>query len=162
VHRAAGQVLEATGDDQLLALGLMPLEQYLDRFRRIVLLAAAVHDLGKANDHFQGMIQNSTDREGKPQGLRHEWVTVLMLEQPAPRAWLLPAVGGSETDWQIVIWSVAGHPPAYNRPSPPERVQGAGREIELLMEHPDYRRALDFLKEAFSLNEPPPPTPAKK
>ena len=36
---------------------------YLDRLRRCVLLAAAVHDLGKANDHFQGMILRTKDRK---------------------------------------------------------------------------------------------------
>src|SRR5262245_28561878 len=54
-YRAAGQVVDATGEDQLKALRLEP-GRYLERFRRIVLLAAATHDLGKANDHFQGMI----------------------------------------------------------------------------------------------------------
>src|SRR5262245_812448 len=91
VHAAAIQVLDATGDDQLQALGLS-VEAYRERFRRIVLLAAAVHDLGKANDHFQGMIRGLRDVRVNPQGLRHEWVTLLMLE--SLRAWLLPAVGG--------------------------------------------------------------------
>src|SRR5690349_9770009 len=72
VCAAALQVLDATGDDQLLALELDP-AHYRERFRRIVLLAAAIHDLGKANDHFQGMIYGRRDVRVNPQGLRHEW-----------------------------------------------------------------------------------------
>jgi CRISPR-associated endonuclease/helicase Cas3 len=79
VFAAALQVLDGTADDQLMALGL-DATGYRERFRRCVLLAAAVHDLGKANDHFQGMIRGTKDREDKQQGIRHEWVTVLMLE----------------------------------------------------------------------------------
>ena len=108
VYRAAMQVLDATGDDQLAALGLEA-ASYCDRFRRIVLLAAACHDLGKANTHFQGMIHESPERLGKPQGLRHEWVSVLMLEQQDLRNWCIPALGNDEIDWQIMLWAVAGH-----------------------------------------------------
>ena len=71
VYTAAEKVLDATGDDQLLALGLSP-DEYRERLRRCVLLAAAVHDLGKANDHFQGMICGNRDVRQNPQGLRHE------------------------------------------------------------------------------------------
>jgi hypothetical protein len=82
VYVAAQRVLESTGDEQLLALKLEPLA-HRERFRRCVLLAAAVHDLGKANDHFQGMICRLPERIHRPQGVRHEWVTVLMLSGPS-------------------------------------------------------------------------------
>ena len=71
-----------------------------------------MHDLGKANDHFQGMIYGTRDVRQNPQGLRHEWVTLLMLEQL--REWLLPALGGSIVDFAIVEWAVAGHHPAMD------------------------------------------------
>ena len=58
VHSAALCVLNATGDDQLRALGLS-VDVFREQLRRVVLLAAAVHDLGKANDHFQGMIKRA-------------------------------------------------------------------------------------------------------
>jgi len=148
-------VLDATGDDQLRALGLS-LEHYRNRFRRLVLIAAAVHDLGKANDHFQGMIQNCPERDGRPQGLRHEWVTWQMLEQPDIRGWLLPAVAGDVIDWQFVLWAVAGHHPAYDRASPPKQLpQGSGAVMALPMDHADYRRCLDWLAETFGLSLPP-------
>src|SRR5262249_33944884 len=89
VYAAARQVLDATADDQLMALGLNA-RCYRERFCRCVLLAAAIHDLGKGNDHFQGMIRRTKDRQHRQQGIRHEWVTILMLKQL--RDWLLPAV----------------------------------------------------------------------
>src|SRR5262249_53070674 len=103
VHGAAVEVLAHTGDDQLQALGLNP-EVWGERFRKVVRLAAALHDLGKGNDHFQRMLTGDPRR----QGLRHEWVTVLMIEQPALRDWLLLAVDGDATDWQLVQWAIAG------------------------------------------------------
>jgi hypothetical protein len=52
VYEAASCLLDSTGADQLRILGLNEVE-WRERFRRCLLLAAAVHDLGKANDHFQ-------------------------------------------------------------------------------------------------------------
>lgn len=155
-HRAAGQVLDATGDDQLRALGLS-VGQYQERLRRIVLLSAACHDLGKGNDHFQGMIHGHKDRHGIPQGLRHEWVTLLMLEFKELQDWLLPAISSDE-DWQIVLWAVGGHHPAYRRESPPKSapLRGEGSHIELLMGHADFRGCLEWIKQAFRLPGPLP------
>jgi len=77
---SAQLVLDATATEQLVALGL-PASLYCNRLRRIVSVSAIVHDLGKTNDHFQGMIHGTRDFRVNPQGLRHEWVTLLMLEQ---------------------------------------------------------------------------------
>jgi CRISPR-associated endonuclease/helicase Cas3 len=152
VYAAAGQVLTATSDDQLRALGLLHLGAYRDRMRPIVLLAAAVHDLGKANDHFQEMVRWRRDR----QGLRHEWVTLLILWETPVGGWLKAAVGGNETDWQIVQWAIAGHHPAYNRPSPPRlAVEGAGSRLLILAEHDDFKECLRGLGTWFRLGEVP-------
>ncbi|MDW8266022.1 MAG: CRISPR-associated helicase Cas3' [Gemmataceae bacterium] len=150
VYRAAEVLLEATGDAQQTALGLAP--EHRERLHRCVLLAAAVHDLGKANNHFQDMIRGRRDVRQRPQGLRHEWVTILML-QPL-RRWLLPAVGGNETNLDLVEWAVAGHHPAYDHESPPRSSpDGAGTEIILLTEHPDFGCILNWLKDTFHLSE---------
>jgi CRISPR-associated endonuclease/helicase Cas3 len=153
VHTAAVQVLDATGDDQLRALGLDP-DRYRERFRRTVLLAAAVHDLGKANDHFQGMIYGTRDVRNHPQGLRHEWVTLLMLE--TLRYWFLPAVGGSEVDFAVLEWAAAGHHPAHDHASPPKECpSGSGPAIELFAAHADFRTALAWLGGEFALGPAP-------
>jgi CRISPR-associated endonuclease/helicase Cas3 len=153
VYCSATRVLDETEDDQMNALGL-PVEQYRERLRRMVLLAAAVHDLGKANDHFQGMIHGTRNVREHPQGLRHEWVTVLMLRNL--HDWLLPAVDGNETDFAIVEWAVAGHHPAADHPSPPPQApDGSGVEIQFLSGHKDFADALEWLETAFVL--PPHP-----
>lgn len=149
VHAAAVKVLDATGDDQLRALGLEA-ERYRDRLRRCVLLAAAVHDLGKANDHFQDMLCRKRDIRQNPQAVRHEWVSVLMLGQL--REWLLQAVGGNETDFAIVDWAVAGHHPAHNHESPPRSCPaGAGAAINLLTDCEAFREITDWLRMTFDL-----------
>jgi CRISPR-associated endonuclease/helicase Cas3 len=150
-HRAASEVLQYTGDDQMLALGMKP-DTIRPRFWRIVTLAAALHDLGKANNHFQEMLRHVRQL----QGLRHEWVAILMLSQPALRDWLLPAVNGDEVDWSIVLWAIAGHHSAYQRPSPPASVDaGAGDQILFLLDHVDFRECLDRIGTLFGLARPP-------
>ena len=146
VHAAAERVFDATGEDQLSALDLTHAAADLDRFRRCVLLAAALHDLGKANDHFQGMILGK--RKDRPQGLRHEWVTVLLLQEPL-RDWLLGQV--NKADLSVVEWAVGGHHPAYNRESPPRRAdpRGAGDKLVVLAAHPDFAGCLIWLSETF-------------
>ncbi len=154
VYESATRVLDATQGCQLLALGLEP-EQYRKRLRQCVLLAAAVHDIGKANDHFQGMLLGLPDRRDKQQGIRHEWVTVLMLKEL--KAWLLPYVGGSEADFAFVEWAVAGHHPAHNHESPPRSCPpGSGADIRFHTYHPDFATILQWLKSTYQLTGEPP------
>ncbi len=155
VCQAAARMLDSTGGDQLLALGLPP-GQYLDRFRRCVRLAAVVHDIGKANDHFQGMICGERNILQHPQGLRHEWVSVLLLREKL-RDWLLPAVDGNETDMAPVEWAIGGHHPAYGRESPPRRndPQGAGDQLIALTAHPGFSQCLRVLKDRLPVGAPP-------
>jgi CRISPR-associated endonuclease/helicase Cas3 len=159
-HQAAMRVIDATSDDQLTALGLRS-GAYGDRLRRCVLLAAAVHDLGKANDHFQGMIRGTRNVQQNPQGLRHEWVTVLILK--GLRCCLLPAVGGSEEDFAAVEWAVAGHHPAHHHESPPRLCPaGAGADLEVLTGHADFPPILAWLGRTFHLPTDPPATPSAR
>jgi CRISPR-associated endonuclease/helicase Cas3 len=154
VLEAARRVLDATGDEQLRALGLEP-DRYRDRLRRCVLLAAAVHDIGKANDHFQEMIRGLRDVRQNPQGLRHEWASVLILK--ALKDWLLPVLDRSELDFAIVEWAVSGHHPAFDHPSPPRSCpDGAGPEMAILTGHGDFRAILNWLQGTFRLSTPPP------
>ena len=150
VYEAASRVLAETASAQLSALGLD--ESFRDRLEKCVKLAAAVHDLGKANDHFQGMILGSRNPAVNPQGLRHEWVTVLLMQQL--RHWLLPAVCGRETDLAFVEWAVAGHHPAHNHASPPRSCPaGAGIDVAAHVDHPDFLMALAWLKDVFGLDD---------
>src|SRR5262249_59600133 len=104
---SAEQLVDATGREQLTALGLDS-DRYFDRFRRLAQLAAALHDLGKANDHFQRMLAG----DQKPQGLRHEWVSLLMVRGRL-RDWLTTKV--APRDVELALWAVAGYHPKFGR-----------------------------------------------
>lgn len=154
VSDAGKRVLQATADDQLRALGLEP-DRYRDRLWKCVLLAAAIHDIGKANDHFQPMVRGCRDVRQNPQGLRHEWVTVLILQQLRP--WLMTAVGASEADFAVVEWAVAGHHPAHHHQSPPRICPaGAGATIRVLADHAEFLPLLEWLGTTFKLAGDPP------
>lgn len=154
VFHAAQLVLDATAVEQLAAFDL-PANNYENRLRRIVSLTSIVHDLGKANDHFQGMLHKTRNVLATPQGLRHEWVTLLMLEHL--REWLLPALNGSDEDFSIMEWAVVGHHPAMEHRSPPrECPPGAGVEIVLLTGHDDYHATLMQIQSSLGLTSPPP------
>jgi len=164
VHAAAVAIVKATGACQLRMLGLNE-QKWLPRLKRAVTLAAAIHDIGKANDHFQGMLQPESlpERKGLWQGLRHEWVSVLMAmpafsNVPHPSysygSWLRPAVETDE-DYLAVLWAVSGHHPKYGRPSPPRSSrEGGGTTLRLFMDHDQFRNLLSWLAKAFDLPEP--------
>ena len=129
VLQAADEVLGAAGDDMLLAVGLEPL-RWAPVLRRVVRLAAAIHDLGKAGDQFQTMIrQPGGDHR---QSIRHEWATLLLLDGTAPDGadgwgqWLRAALSEADagTEWEVVRWAVAGHHPKYGRSAPPAPREG--------------------------------------
>ena len=155
VCESAIRLLDSTADSQLTALGLDP-KDYAIRLRRCVLLASAVHDIGKANNHFQDMLLGRRYVQQHPQGMRHEWVAILMLTNL--KSWLLPAVGGDEIDFAIAEWSVAGHHPAHSHASPPRSCPpGAGVEIRYQTDHADFAAILDWLRDRFDLSATPPP-----
>ena len=151
VFEAMLVVLEASAAEQLAALGLNA-EVWRQRFSRIILTAATIHDLGKANDHFQDMLQH---RRRKPQGLRHEWVTYSILQETELRDWSR-AIFDEPADWYIMLWAITGHHPAYSRASPPDEAPaGAGSEMQVLLGHPDFRSCLNWIAESFSINAAP-------
>jgi CRISPR-associated endonuclease/helicase Cas3 len=158
VYRAASQVLASTAQDQLSALGLAS-SHWRSRLEEIVRLGAAVHDLGKANDHFSRMVTGNSG--SKAQGLRHEWVTILILLDSAWQEWLRPALCMPD-DFDFVLWAVAAHHPGHDRPSPPlGPPAGAGVEMQFLLGHRDFACCVDWLRRVFNLTAPPPLTDRK-
>lgn len=154
VYQAALQILDFTANDQLQALGLS-VEDWKERFENVVSISAALHDLGKANDHFQGILQHLPRRKNMFQGLRHEWCTLLMMQIPEIENWLRPAVK-EENDWYTVQWAISGHHPAYHRSSPPRKVpDGCGSEIKLYIGHKDFHDCLHWIGDTFKLGTPP-------
>lgn len=151
-YAAADQLIVSTAELQLAALGLDP-STWMSRFQRLVKLAAGLHDLGKANDHFQRMVQRFPGWRDRRQGLRHEWVTVYLLQEL--ECWLHDAVDGAR-EWQILRWTISGHHPGYHRPSPPRTAgDGGGSQMTLYVNHDDFRQCLEWLALQFSLPQPP-------
>ncbi|WP_166822008.1 CRISPR-associated helicase Cas3' [Thalassoroseus pseudoceratinae] len=148
VYQAATQILDCSGEAQLRALGLDP-ELWNTRFRQVVLLAAAIHDLGKCGSHFQKMLKD----RGR-QAIRHEWVTLLIVDHPEWTQWLKPALS-NQADWEIVRWAVAGHHPKYGRTAPPNPEDGPAA-IRLPLDDSDFTKTVTWLKETFGLDGSPP------
>ena len=148
---SAHAILAVTGDAQLAAVGLNS-TQYRHRLARIVLLGAAVHDLGKANDHFQSLVRGHR-RIDQPQGMRHEWVTGWVLCQPLWQQWLTSALDQPE-DWPLVRWAACGH---HRQPLPSAAPEGSGIHLTVLLAHPDMVQVCDWLGQAFGLPAASPP-----
>jgi len=155
VIRAADRLVEVTGKAQLRALGLDPdapatgtgAASWFERFRREVKVAALLHDPGKANDHFQGMIRGDRDL---PQGLRHEVVSFLIARLPEVRAWVGPALVAPHSI-ELVLWAIAGH----HRKFPPDAAEGRGAVLHVDLAHPDFAATLALGTRDLGLGEPP-------
>lgn len=151
VFESAFQVVHSSGSDQLAAMGL-GIEEWQERFRRTVLLAAAIHDLGKANNQFQGMIHG----ESASQIIRHEWVSVWIANQPKMKDWLLPAVDGCESCWHVAMAAVAGHHPKHLRCSPQSRdFEKASESLEVMTWHEGFKECLIEIQSLLGLANPP-------
>ena len=91
------------------------------------------------------------------QAIRHEWITVLILQMPEIRAWLRRAEGFEGIDWPVLEWVVSGHHPKYMRPSPPSKAPDncGATDIHVLLGHPDFRICLDQLDPWFRVGRFP-------
>ncbi len=156
VHTAAETVLDVAGQSMIQAFGFTT--ELLPRFRRIVTLAAAIHDVGKANNHFLGMLQRSSERQQNHfrQALRHEWVSWWWLHLHDVRKWACSVLEHPD-DFHVVACCVCGHHPAAKRPTPPEHLDGAGAELEVLTGHPDFLAVVDWLNNLTPSNMNLPP-----
>ncbi|MGL4941810.1 MAG: CRISPR-associated helicase Cas3' [Thermoguttaceae bacterium] len=150
-YAAAKVLLDKTAESQMAFLGLVVPEEYRLRFRRIVLLAAAIHDLGKANNHFQALVCGKQDS----QSIRHEWVLYLLLRFSPLGKWFADAlsVETRENDFTFVVWAVTGH----HRKEEGEETNEHPGDLRLLSNHPDFAACLDWLASLEELALPPRP-----
>lgn len=146
-HGAARIIVATTAAQQLAAFGLSN-ATFGKRFERLVLAAAVLHDLGKANDHFQTMINQFAP---SPQRVRHEWLTFMMFAQEGWRDWLTPALTEAG-DYDLLRWCVASH---HLKEANEINGEGAGPKVQLLQDHDDFREALLLVAGRLKLHPPP-------
>lgn len=121
-------------------------EKDMAAWTQAVILAAALHDLGKANDHFQRAVRESNFE----QGIRHEIISVIASDLLSE--WLKP-VREELPDWAnaAISFSIAGHHLKF--PDPVK--ERPGTEVITLFGHEDFAEVLNIIKKQFHLDEPP-------
>jgi CRISPR-associated endonuclease/helicase Cas3 len=116
--------------------------------------AAWLHDLGKANDHFQKAVRN----RNSVQGIRHESLGIVVADQ-----FLKPMIGEvrlrkkhPEWFWHAIVFALAGHHLKF-----PDRQERSGLEVTFLGDHPHMNELLDIGYNRFGLRTaaPCPPQP---
>ena len=123
-------------------------EQFLTHIR----VASLFHDIGKANEEFDALINGKKLK----QSLRHEWISALILHLPTVRKWLEP----SGLDLEIITAAVLCH---HLQASPHEKgyVKPFGQsrtliqEIQLYLEHPQIEVILAQIGELVNLKGTP-------
>lgn len=100
VVEAVTTLVDELGDGLVEQFGL---RQHRERLRATARLAAFLHDLGKANDHFQAVVRKLKNPMEHPQLMRHEALSVLLAWEL--RDWLATGEG----DLMIAIAAAGGH-----------------------------------------------------
>ncbi|MGZ3461562.1 MAG: CRISPR-associated endonuclease Cas3'', partial [Archangium sp.] len=150
VLASAEELLEHRGPASLRAAGLG--RESVERLSRLVLLGAAVHDLGKCSDHFQAMVRKVRT---EPQLVRHEALSLWLCWPGRPlSSWLRRAVDG-EADLCLALVCAAAHHRKFWASAVASEDSGAGTSIELLTQHEDFHRTLELIATKLGLQAPP-------
>lgn len=148
VHRAAVSLWNSVECDISAAL-----ETSLDMLRRelrlLFLLAAFLHDIGKANSSFQSLVHG--DRR-KRQPVRHEILSALLVSRyQFLGQWLRGAL--TEQEVWAVAWAVGGHhlqmwqQTELDRENPLLRLAGADKTITIRLGHHEIASLLVSVEE---------------
>jgi CRISPR-associated endonuclease/helicase Cas3 len=148
VEASAAAIVNAGGATILANLGL-DVALWIPRLRLSLRLAALLHDLGKANSYFQGMVRGKPDHPPTAQPIRHELLSVLILLRNTGGIadWLrrqIAEAGQSEVSdelFRTIIGAVAGHhvkmDEEWTKAFNTER--GGGTAITLYLGHTDLQ-----------------------
>lgn len=146
VTDAADTILTALSDRLSSQFGFAD-EPHIRRLESIVMVAAAFHDLGKANDQFQAMVRG---QRSVAQAVRHEVISWWLLQQRDVAAWLAPVLEGEPL---LVSWVVAGHHLRF--PPGAEIPPGSGDRITFHGADDQIRSVLERLAARLGLDSPP-------
>ncbi len=152
VLAAAETILQVAGSNLLFSTGLSR-SVAESELRRTLLLAAVLHDLGKANSHFQEAVLHGT-----PQALRHDWLSAWLLAGNADlNRWLFNELPGRGRD--AVIAAVLGHHLKLKDGSDLTWRPGNAKPLTVLASHPDFAACLELARNGLGLDEPPKLSP---
>jgi len=134
---SAELLLQERGKQSLQAAGLAHIS--LTRLTKIVRLGAFLHDLGKASEHFQGMLAGTRKEQ---QLVRHEALSLyLCWKEGQLREWLRCAVD-TEEDYKLAVIAAAGHHRKFTERTMAQEGAGAGESLKILTSHSDFQSVL--------------------
>lgn len=164
VRNAGIAVWDAVENDLAASLG-SDRGKLCRELRPIFLLAALVHDIGKANSAFQEMVQNP-GAGGKRQPIRHEILSAIFLRREELLGqWLAEHL--SDDDSWALIWAVAGHhlkireQRDQERENPLFRTAGTPKSVTLHLGHDQVKDLLGSVHALIGGNGPKPKAPLK-
>lgn len=149
--------------DRLLSLRLVPAvsaarlaDDQADRLARLVRVAAFLHDLGKASDHFQATVRGDKRR----QLVRHEALLPFLVWTDTPLGrWIATALG-SPADLPLAVAAGCGHHRKFIASALAGDDDNAPSKLTVLCSHPDFASTLALGAKRFGL-EPAPQLPDK-
>ncbi|MBI1893416.1 MAG: CRISPR-associated helicase Cas3' [Candidatus Rokubacteria bacterium] len=148
VHRAAVSLWNSVECDISAALKTS-LDMLRRELRLLFILAAFLHDIGKANSSFQSLVHG--DRK-KRQPVRHEILSALLVSgSQFLGQWLRSAL--TEQEVLAVAWAVGGHhlqmwqQTELDRENPLLRIAGADKTFTIYLGHPEIASLLVSVKE---------------
>ena len=147
VVEAALILLDLRGPASLMAIGLPSTS--LSRLWRIVLVAALIHDLGKASSHFQLLVR----RQGAGQLMRHEAVSAWLAWAEPLRSWLGKAFL-DPADLPLAICAAAGHHRKFSA-NAVDISRGLGDQLLVHSGHQDVDALLRYAARILHIEAPP-------
>ncbi len=125
-----------------------------DAFLLNLRIAGLFHDLGKANEDFQNLM--NAGFSAQPQTLRHEHISALVLALPAMRAWLS---ANPMVDLDVVSAAVLSHHLKASDQAPWKwghpRTIASTPTLRLYLQHREVNSILARVQHVAALGEPP-------
>jgi CRISPR-associated endonuclease/helicase Cas3 len=112
-----------------------------DRFKKIVLVAAFIHDLGKCSEHFQSML-----RKRRRQLVRHEAVSLWLTWPGQPLAGWLAQAFEEPSDLIVAVVAAAGHHRKFWSKAIADKDDCPDLSMDLLTDHAEFTDLLNWLK----------------